>query len=166
LIDDGYGCRVYNPDGGKWTLGAPFFHETGAENGISDLGSPINALVGLFLSDESPDTTPAPDPLDFNSAESRNYLVLTPALKQVFFIGDGLTAEGIVQQIVIPERATRLFLGTMDGCCWNNNSGLFTVEITSESDLIGRAIPEPAALPIVGALLALMIWLRAAKGPL
>jgi hypothetical protein len=36
-----------------------------------------------------------------------------------------------VQQVVVPSGATRLFLGTMDGCCWNNNYGAHDVEVIS-----------------------------------
>jgi hypothetical protein len=122
-------CPSYDPDGGE-TQGRPFFaHDTGAENGIADVLTPINSLVGVFLGPRRPDRTPAPEPLDFRTSADRNYLTASPGLKQVFFIGDGLTDSGQVQQVLVPAGATRLFLGTMDGCCWFDNQGAFTVTV-------------------------------------
>ena len=40
-----------------------------------------------------------------------------------------------------PTGATRLFLGTVDGFQWSNNTGAYTVTITSN----GAGVPEPAA---------------------
>jgi hypothetical protein len=120
-------CPTNGPDGGE-TPGRPFFvHDAGAENGIADVLTPINSLVGVFLGPKQPDRTSAPDPLDFRTPADRNYLTLSPGLKQVFFIGDGLTDSGQAQQVIVPAGATRLFLGTMDGCCWLDNLGSFTV---------------------------------------
>jgi hypothetical protein len=104
-------------------------HFTGAENGLSNITAPVNALVGVFLGPDQPDQTPAPDALDFSTAASRDYAVLGPALKQVFFIGDGLTSTGDPHQVIVPDGATRLYLGTMDGFEWKNNAGAFSVRI-------------------------------------
>jgi hypothetical protein len=106
-----------------------FSHLTGAENGISDITAPINSLVGVFLGPDQPDQSPAPDALDFSTDASRDYAVLAPALKQVFFIGDGLTSTGDPHKVIVPDGATRLFLGTMDGFEWRNDSGAFSVRI-------------------------------------
>ena len=57
--------------------------------------------------------------------------VLSPDLKQVFFMGDGLTSGSAVQEIVAPVGATRLYLGTMDGFEWSNNTGAFEVTIAA-----------------------------------
>jgi hypothetical protein len=80
---------------------------------------------------------------DFASAASRDYLVLNPALQQVFFMGDGLTDGGVAQRIGAPLGATRLYLGTMDGWSWNNNVGSFDVTIS--------AVPELSTLFLLGA---------------
>jgi hypothetical protein len=140
-------CPTNGPDGGE-TPERPYFpHDNGAENGISDTRIPLNALVGVFLDSSQPNLTPAPGPLDFSTPASRDYFSVSPGLKQVFFIGDGLTSTGESQQVLIPAGATRLFLGTMDGCCNNDNSGSFTVHVTG-------IIPEPSAVFLlsVGAL--------------
>src|SRR5262249_38080913 len=81
-----------------------------------------------------------PPSLDFGTVASRDYVSLSPQLAQAFFIGDGRrsTISGsLCQSIVVPAGAARLFLGTMDGFEWNNNSGSYSVSIctTLSSDL-------------------------------
>ncbi|MFB3907353.1 MAG: PEP-CTERM sorting domain-containing protein [Candidatus Eisenbacteria bacterium] len=115
-----------HPDGGYVTP-----HEDGEDNGISTFNGPISSCIGVFLNDDQPDHTPAPEGLDFGTPESRDYLTLSPLLKQVFFIGDGLTSNGVQQQIIVPEGATRLYLGPMDSCEWSNNIGQFEVVVTN-----------------------------------
>ncbi len=99
------------------------------ENGISDINAPQNSLVGVFLGPDRPDASPAPAALDFGTTQSRDYATLSPTLKQIFFIGDGRTSTGEVQKVTIPNGATRLFLGPMDGVEWSNNSGSFSVQV-------------------------------------
>jgi hypothetical protein len=114
------------PDGGVLAT-------TPANNGISGASWPANALVGVFLDNSLPTAAPTPAGLDFSTAGSRSFTSLSPALKQAFFIGDGLTGNGIgaVQTFVVPAGATRLFLGTSDGTGWFNNSGSFAVTVTA-----------------------------------
>ncbi len=71
---------------------------------------------------------------------------LSPFLKQVFFIGDGLTGNGTgaAQQFIVPAGATRLFLGPADGTGWVNNSGAFTVQVSG-----GAALSGPLAAAIL-----------------
>ena len=114
------------PDGHTNDLAS---HYAGPENGIASLTAPFEALVGVFLGSDEPDSTPAPPALDFSTEASRNYSVLSPQLKQPFFIGDGLTTNGTVQRVVAPAGATRLFLGTMDLYGWANNTGSFSVSV-------------------------------------
>ncbi len=125
----------YSPDGQLNDIG----HNTnGSENGISDLNAPINALVGVFLDDNQPNTSPTPtfsasdlakSPTDFSTAAARNMQVYQPKLKQLFFIGDGLTDSGTPQQFVAPKGATRLYLATWDFFEWNNNAGQRNVRV-------------------------------------
>jgi hypothetical protein len=129
-----------DPDGKPWLIN--FSHFTGAENGISDITVPIDSLLGVFLGPLQPDLNPPPGALDFSLSASRDYLVLNPALQQVFFMGDGLADGGVAQTIVAPLGATRLYLGTMDGYSWNNNIGSFDVTIA--------AVPEPATMLLLG----------------
>src|ERR1051326_4776592 len=130
-----------SPDGGS-------LQTHSVENGISSNNLPISSLVGVFLDNSQPNTTPAPSAYAFASNSS----VLRPGLKQVFFIGDGLTGNGTgtSQQMVAPAGATRLFLGTQDGCTWSDNGGSFTVNITVYStsfSVPGTANPWLAGMP-------------------
>jgi hypothetical protein len=105
-------------------------HYLGAENGIADITAPFASLIGVFLGSNQPDQNPAIRALDFREAADRDYVVLAPELKQPFFIGDGLTSSGAVQQVIAPAGATRLFLGVMDEYRWADNEGAFTVQVT------------------------------------
>ena len=133
-------------------------HYLGAENGIADITTPFTSLIGVFLGPNQPDRCTAPQPLDFRTAAERDYLVLAPALKQPFFIGDGLTSSGAVKQVIAPAGATRLLLGVMDEYHWADNEGTFVVEVTkigsassvrvllhpSSSPTDADAVPNPA----------------------
>jgi hypothetical protein len=123
----------YAPDGELDDIGT---NTAGSENGISNLRAPINALVGVFLSDDKPSLTSAPSMLDFTTDASRNFSTLTPKLKQIFFIGDGLNKNGAKQQFIVPQGATRLYLATWDFFEWNNNSGQRNVRITRPDKMI------------------------------
>ena len=134
------GSPVVPPDG---TSGDIFGHWGGAEHGIADFQIPVNALVGLFLGADSPEATPAPARLDFTSPASRDYALLEPLLKQVFFIGDGLTSGGQPQLVRPPTGATRLYLATVDSYGWWNNVGSLTVSL-SLSNLLAPLVISPA----------------------
>ncbi len=136
----GHPGDVTDPDGKPFLINLSHF--TGAENGISDITVPVDSLLGVFLGPSQPDLNPPPGSLDFSSSASRDYLILAPALQQVFFMGDGVTDTAVAQTIVAPPGTTRLFLGTMDGFSWNNNIGSFDVTIA--------AVPEPATMLLLG----------------
>ncbi|MFS0735540.1 PEPxxWA-CTERM sorting domain-containing protein [Sphingomonas sp. 1P06PA] len=104
-------------------------------------GVAANGLVGVFLDDSTPGGT-APAKRD----DGLSFTTLAPELRQIFWIGDGLTGTGTgtVQTFFAPAGATRLFLGSVDGSGWFNNSGVSTVTINYTA-LGGPAVPEPAA---------------------
>jgi hypothetical protein len=117
--------ELYPPDGSVMTS-----HQGGAEHGISAITAPMNSLLGVFLGDQPPDRALAPKPLKLGSIA--NSPAISPELKQVFFIGAGVTKGGALRRYLVPKGATRLFLGVMDGYEWNNNQGSFTVTVTVE----------------------------------
>lgn len=143
VVDNcGGSCSRGGPDGAEqWT--------NGAENGISGLTAPLNSLVAVFLGPAQPDSSAAPADLAFDRT-SFGFTQLAPALKQVFFVGDGLTGTGAgtVQSFLVPDGATRLYLATHDGYGWANNSGSFTVTVS--------AVPEPATTALLLAGLGLV----------
>lgn len=106
------------------------------ENGIADMKAPINTLVGVFLDDTTPSGSAAPANLDFSTAESRDFKTLSPKLKQIFFIGDGMNSLGNHQEFVAPKGATRLFLATWDFYEWNNNAGSRNVKVNRPGRII------------------------------
>ena len=118
------------PDGNSTMPPRSPAHDPGAENGLPDCRAPYDSLLGVFLGPNPPNLLPTPAPLDFANPSQQNYTKLAPALKQIFFIGNGLTSDGTVQKVVVPDGTTRLFLGTLDGYGWHNNVGSFTVVVT------------------------------------
>ena len=149
-VTNGSAGTTDGPDGGEFftsqQTGEP---GTVSNNGIARMNAPVNALVGVFLDNNPPNTSGAPAGLDFSPSPpglGRGFATLGPALKQPFFIGDGLTGTGTgaVQQFTVPAGATRLFLGTVDGIEWNNNTGGFDVTVNGASG--GAAGPLFAAV--------------------
>lgn len=134
-VSNGPGGGGPGPDGDT----PPSFTFVLVENGMATLNAPLNSLIGIFLDDTQPDLSDAPAGLDF-SVLGLDFASLSPLLKQSFFIGDGLTSGAATQTFTAPAGATRLYLGSMDGFQWTENSGEFSVTI----------VPAPAAAALVG----------------
>ena len=117
-------------------------------------------LAGVFLNDTEPSGA-APTRLDFSStALGTNFASLSPSLNQAFFIGDGLTGtgSGSRQLFFIPDTATRLFLGFIDGAdfqgdptFYSNNDGSFTVSFTTVPEIDPTSFGN-ALVVVIGAL--------------
>lgn len=122
------GTNCSSIDGNVYQGRLFYDHDAGAQNGMSDIKAPINSLVGVFLTGSAPDLRPPPPKLDFQ-AIGLDFTSLAPQVQQVFFIGDGRTSDGVMQEFFIPASASRLFLGTMDGVEWLNNSGGITLNV-------------------------------------
>lgn len=133
-------------------FGPPFFSPDGngdsgsvldAIDGISGYKGPEGPLVGVFLDDSIPDSGPAPAALDFTpSGLTQDFLILSPQLGQVFYIGDGVTSSMDTQYFMAPSGATRLCLGIPDGWGFNgapgyydDNDGSYEVELNVYVDL-------------------------------
>jgi hypothetical protein len=151
-----------NPVSGNNPDGDEIFDMTNYGDGISaPLQVRANALVGLFLGPAPPTGAATPEQLSF--ATGLDFASVAPVVGQIFFIGDGLTSDtlvgefdGEVQEFVIPDGATRLFLGVADGVGWYNNSGAFTVDVTSGPPS-NRACADPIGTTAVTASDALFI---------
>lgn len=104
------------PDGGPFASASTNILSIGGIAGIIDNDHTL-FLVGVFLDDTEP-ADPAPSRLDFSAgALGESFVTLSPQLRQVFFIGDGLTGNGtgVTQRFNVPAGATRMFLGFADG---------------------------------------------------
>lgn len=110
-------------------------------------------LVGVFVSDTPLATTP--ERLDFSTAAiGEAFTTLSPGLGQVFFIGDGITPGGKVQEFVAPAGATRLFIGMPDAYA-GDNTYVYTGPPNGYSDNSGfwsvRLAVTPGPTPQVAA---------------
>ena len=119
----------------------------------------IAFLVGVFLNDSEP-TGSGPSALDFTNNTS--FAELSPLLNQTFFIGDGLTGSGSgnIQRFLVPEQATRLFLGFADGSGYKELPGYYsdnTGSVVANFDIQPATEPVPEPGTILGAL-ACVAW--------
>jgi len=149
MLNHGTGDNWNNADG----FGAVVSRSSSSGAGsLSGIRAPnAGYLAGVFLG-VAGNVGPAPGSLDFLSTGT-NFNSLTPQLKQVFFIGDGLTGNGngAVQDFFAPTGATALYLGIVDACgynggpyCYGDNRGSFNVQV---NDLgAPGAVPEPGSL--------------------
>lgn len=115
-------------------------------------------LSGVFLGPNMP-VPPAPPTPIFTDAN--DFVALTPQIGQVFFIGDGRTFNGDIQQrFYVPDGATRFFLGIPDAydgvtafhgtpSSYADNSGELTVTFS--------VVPEPTSVVLMGLGLAAAI---------
>jgi len=153
-------------------LGPPFFGPGGngvdgstltALDGISGYIGPQGPLAGVFLDSSIPSAGP-PTTLDFStSGLGTDFATLSPLLRQVFYIGDGVTSGSVFQTFIAPTGATRLFLGIPDGFgfvgapgAYDDNDGFYQVRIGVNEV---PTIPEPSSLALamaaaLGGLLA------------
>ncbi|QOV90808.1 hypothetical protein IPV69_05470 [Humisphaera borealis] len=124
---------TYGPDGQTdWIV------RQDPANGINSTKAPIMSLVGIFLDDRAPNTYSQAAELDFTTENSRNFSTLSPGLKQVFFIGDGMKSDGTLQSFVVPAGATRFYMGLMDekGWWWDNVGQLQTTMLDDKIAMV------------------------------
>ena len=126
------------PDGPNGNTGQIHSHndddpisEPAVQNNIGDVKAPIDSLVGLFLTDRTPNAVAAPTVVrDYSTQTARDQLATTDLqTQQPFFIGTGQTSGGATKTFKVPAGCTRLYLGIMDGHEWSNNAGSFGVTI-------------------------------------
>lgn len=145
---NGYGPPFYGPDGNG--VSGSNISNLG---GISGYQGPQGPLVGLFLNNDNPASSPAPAALNFTpSGIGTEFSSLAPALGQVFYIGDGLTGtgSGAIQKFIAPIGATRLFLGIADGFSFSGVPGFYedndgSFKVTVSTSVPATAVPEPTS---------------------
>ena len=123
------------------------FHHDGSINGIADIKAPVSSAIGVFLTDDAPENSPAPNSFNFETI-GIDYLSAAPELKQPFFFGTGTNTDGTPRQIVIPTGATRLFLASVDGTEWENNAGEFQVTVTKSLESSVRFLSGSATATV------------------
>lgn len=157
-LDIGSGSYYNDADGVGGNAG------TSSNSGTSSIAGIVSApndgyLVGVFLASGGP-TGPAPAALDYPDAASLTAGSYSPALDQVFFIGDGLTGDGSgsTQDFYVPAGASDLYLGISDACgyngspgCYGDNTGTFAVTYTPVAGVTPppSATPEPSSLALL-----------------
>jgi hypothetical protein len=111
------------PDGGDCAGGNT---DIRAANGISGIvhHQRTQFLVGLFLGPSA--SLEAPPNLDFSAGATGDaFGQLAPVLGQTFFIGDGFTSSGLNQRFVVPNGATRFYLGFADAYGFQGDPGAY-----------------------------------------
>ncbi len=128
----GEGHSYNDPDGvgGQYA----YLNNTGTSL-ISGIVTPgYGGLVGVFLPAGGP-SGPAPAALNFLNGKGVGFKKLSPLLDQTFFVGDGLTGDGVgsLQRFSVPAGAAQLVFGISDTCggeqgppgCYFDNRGHF-----------------------------------------
>jgi hypothetical protein len=138
----GVGTGLDGPDGNiaemYWHLKDPptgaVVSGQGMENNIGDIITPIDSLTGLFLDANPPSAANAPTTVrDYTSQSSRDDPDFNNLeLQQPFYIGDGVNSTLATASFLVPSKATRFYMGIMDGFQWHNNSGSFSVNMTEQ----------------------------------
>ena len=103
-------------------------------------------LAGLFLDDSEP-MYPAPAPMDFRPAGSDQLNDYYPGLRQIFFIGDGLTQALNPQSFHVPNGATRLYLGFADAGNFQGAPGWYDDDYGSMSARVSVCGQSIAGVP-------------------
>jgi len=150
------------PDGGCYADQSSFSPSPAS----NDYNGPADALIGVFLNSASGplpiNTSNVPTGfvpgLDYqaNSNGNEGLSAYSPALDQIFFIGDGLTGTGTgtVQQFTAPVGATTLYLAVADSV-GGSVGNLGSIQV---------GVPEPDTtllLPLqLGAALLVLLALR------
>lgn len=152
---NGFGGTIYGPEGN----GVPGSSSISSFGGISGYLGTQGALVGVFLTNDIP-VAGAPATLDFTaSGLGVDFLSLSPAIGQVFFIGNGVTTGNVFQSFIAPTTATRLFLGITDGFNFNgvpgafdDNDGSYRIRLGINEDPRNptTGVPEPTTLAMLG----------------
>ena len=167
---NGFGGVSFGPQGN----GVPGSSSLGSFGGISGYFGTQGALVGVFLTNAVPSAGP-PATLDFSAGGlGVDFTTLSPALNQVFFIGDGKTNLNVFQEFVAPAGTTRLALGVVDGFGFNgppgaydDNDGGYRIRVgIDEIPVPGNDVPIPGALPLFASglgMIGLLAWRRKRK---
>jgi len=165
------------PDGGCYTDQSSFSPAPAGGTYPNDFyNGSADALIGVFRNDSAtlpPNNTSGGyvvptgfvTGLDYqaNGGANQQLSSYSPALNQIFFIGDGLTGtgSGTIQQFIVPAGATSLYLAVADSVgASNNNLGSLNVTVNAASGgSTPPATPAPSTLLLALVGLAGAWWL-------
>jgi len=154
------GAPYSGPDGDSG--GATDILATGSISGFKSVRRV--PLVGVFLDANAP-AGPAPATLDYTLADLQ-LASYSPLMNQVFFIGNGWTdldaLSGTQQVFIVPDAATRLFIGTIDGFSFTGANGFYDDNV-GEWDVNYQVVPEPATMLGIGAMSLLALRRRKSR---
>ncbi len=129
------GCVPATPDGSSLSFGSTAIT---AFNGIAGVTHANRTLfvVGVFVGEDNP--SQAGDAVvDLTDADEE--VKQEPDLGEPFFVGDGETGDGDLQEIVVPADAKTLYLGFADGFsfvgspgAYGDNHGTVAIEVTTD----------------------------------
>jgi hypothetical protein len=154
------GSGYAGPEG--FDTGGLLHTNVSSTNGISGISmdNRVLFLVGVFLGGAQPATAPT----SLNANNANNQVNFHPVLGQTFFIGDGHTAGGVMQNFFVPTGATHLYLGFADAwqfqgapSWYGDNFGALNVSVSTSSQ-----IPDPATVWLVAAPLG-FLWYRSRR---
>lgn len=133
-----------------------------AANGISSFyfSGKSMMLVGTFLGDIKGAT---PSGLSYTESGANSASSFSPGLQQVFFIGDGRSADNALQTFVVPTGAKTLYLGFADGYGFVGTPGAYGDNYGALIASYTPAVPEPATYAMLVAGLALMVARRSQR---
>ncbi len=126
-------------------------------DGISGFSGPkVGYLVAVFLDASSPDGQTPPSNFSYSTLADYSLTSYAPALRQVFFVGDGLTGDGTggFQDFLVPDGATRLYFGVADAFAFSGNAGWYDDNVGSVT-VEYAVVPEPATMMLLAGGLAL-----------
>ena len=147
---DGPGSSTNGPDGGTFSSNT----KIPAVGPISGFSAPLSGdLVGLFIPSGDFSGLSAPASLSYPSLASLGQASYAPGLRQLFYIGDGLTGTGTgtTQIFAIPAGASKLVLGIADAVGFNASAGAYDDNFGGFNvnyNIIPT--PEPSALAVLG----------------
>jgi hypothetical protein len=163
LVSYNGGGNYYGADGGQYLGAVTDMDPYGNISGIYN-GSRTFFQVGVFLNDQQP-AGPIPSSQDTTDV---SFASVSPALNQMFFIGDGLTGTGTGDQqlFYIPEGATQLYLGFADGNNFTGLPGTYGDDIGSLNVSFSvTATPAPPSLTLLGIGAACLLACMSRKLP-
>lgn len=104
-------------------------------------------LLGVFVEAEDVSGFASPGTLSYPNLASLGLSSYSPGLRQVFFIGDGLTGtgSGSTQVFNVPNGAVKLALGIGDGFNFSGSPSYYDDNVGSYFATY-NAVPEPATL--------------------